>query len=209
MDANIDITFPFVPCQILSLDVEDITGTHIVNIEGQMHHHVIDHEGKEVGSKSNGLAKEGDNDPKLLESAIKSMEDKEGCRMEGTVKIHKVPGNFHISHHAYWNTMEQLYHRGKRIDFTHKINNISFGDKDTAKKMQRRFSENMESDLAGVEVKHTEKMQYGELSAYYHLDVSELEFRDTTAKYEKTDNKAIVNEDETPVYQGYKFRVMK
>lgn len=55
--------------------------------------------------------------------------------MEGTVKIHKVPGNFHISHHAYWNTMEQLYQRGKRIDFTHKIHNISFGDKDTAAKM--------------------------------------------------------------------------
>ena len=91
------------------------------------------------------------------------MENKEGCRMEGTVKIHKVPGNFHISHHAYWNTMEQLYHSGKRIDFTHKINNISFGDKDTAAKlrgkMQRRFSENMESDLKGVKVSHTERLR--------------------------------------------------
>jgi len=66
MDANIDITFPFIPCQILSLDVEDITGTHVVNIEGQMNHHVLDHEGKEKNEKHDGLAKEGDNDPKLL-----------------------------------------------------------------------------------------------------------------------------------------------
>ena len=42
MDANIDITFPYIPCQILSLDVEDITGTHVVNIEGKVHHHVLD-----------------------------------------------------------------------------------------------------------------------------------------------------------------------
>ena len=59
----------------------------------------------------------------------------------------------------------------------------------------------MESDLAGVKVDHTDKMQYGELSAYYHLDVSELEFRDTTTKYQKDNkNKAIIDENGTPVY---------
>lgn len=67
----------------------------------------------------------------------------------------------------------------------------------------------MESDLKGVKVSHTERMNYGELSAYYHLDVSELEFRDTTAKHAETDSKAIYNEQGVPVYQGYKFRVMK
>jgi len=151
-----------------------------------MHHHVLDSDGNEVGEKSDGLAKQGDRDPKLLESAIVSLNKKEGCRMEGTVKIHKVPGNFHISHHAYWNTMEQLHRKGKRIDFTHKINNISFGNKETANKMQSRFSEDMSSDLDGIKVSHTEKMMHGELSAYYHLDVSELEFRDTTAKYDES-----------------------
>jgi endoplasmic reticulum-Golgi intermediate compartment protein 3 len=124
----------------------------------------------------------------------------EGCRMEGTVKIHKVPGNFHISHHAYWNTMERLYSSGKRIDFTHKINNISFGDKAAAKIMQSRFSENMRGDLDNTSNVHTDKMMFGELSAYYHLDVSEIEFKDTTVTQKTSDNDAIKIEHDTPVY---------
>jgi hypothetical protein len=68
----------------------------------------------------------------------------------------------------------------------------------------------MSSDLDGIKVSHTEKMMHGELSAYYHLDVSELEFRDTTAKYDESNqNKAIKNEEGIPVYEGYKFRAMK
>ena len=29
------------------------------------------------------------------------MEDKEGCNIEGVLIINKVPGNFHISSHAF------------------------------------------------------------------------------------------------------------
>jgi hypothetical protein len=32
---------------------------------------------------------------------MKALDEKEGCRVEGTVVINKVPGNFHISSHAY------------------------------------------------------------------------------------------------------------
>lgn len=34
LEINIDITFPRFPCEILSLDVQDVMGTHHMNIEG-------------------------------------------------------------------------------------------------------------------------------------------------------------------------------
>ncbi len=43
---NIDITFPKAPCSILSLDIVDVTGVHVVNIEGRLHKNVLDKDGK-------------------------------------------------------------------------------------------------------------------------------------------------------------------
>ena len=40
-----------------------------------------------------------------LKRVKKGLNNKEGCEIEGTVKIHKVPGNFHVSHHAFFDVM--------------------------------------------------------------------------------------------------------
>jgi hypothetical protein len=37
----------------------------------------------------------------ILEQTIKAMEEKEGCNVVGTLIINKVPGNFHLSTHAF------------------------------------------------------------------------------------------------------------
>ena len=57
MDLNINITFPYVPCDVLSLDIEDITGVHVVNIEGRMHKHVLDKNGNKVGDFHDAVSK--------------------------------------------------------------------------------------------------------------------------------------------------------
>lgn len=39
---NLDIEFPYIPCYILSLDVQDVVGTHIVDFDGDLVKNRID-----------------------------------------------------------------------------------------------------------------------------------------------------------------------
>jgi hypothetical protein len=42
---NINVTFPYAPCPILSLDIVDITGVHMINLDGRIHKHTINPDG--------------------------------------------------------------------------------------------------------------------------------------------------------------------
>lgn len=37
------------PCHILSLDIVDVTGVHVVDVQGKLFKHKIDKEGKYIG----------------------------------------------------------------------------------------------------------------------------------------------------------------
>ena len=43
---NLDISLPKCPCSILSLDIVDITGVHVVDIEGKLKKSRLDENGK-------------------------------------------------------------------------------------------------------------------------------------------------------------------
>ena len=65
----------------------------------------------------------------ILNTARAQMKDKEGCQLEGEVEMHKVPGNFHISSHDATEAVIALFRENWKLDFTHKINHLSFGKK--------------------------------------------------------------------------------
>jgi len=48
LHINLDITLEKVPCDILSLDIVDVTGVHVVDIEGKLYKHRLDETGKEI-----------------------------------------------------------------------------------------------------------------------------------------------------------------
>ena len=122
LHINLDITLPKCPCDILSLDIVDVTGVHVVDIEGKLHKHRLDKNGNEievmkhidetghteVDAKQNLLdpdyhaSDEGvHSNQEIADSTVKALKAEEGCKMSGFVFINKVPGNFHISGHHY------------------------------------------------------------------------------------------------------------
>lgn len=48
LHINLDITLEKAPCHILSLDIVDVTGVHVVDIEGKLHKYRLDETGKEI-----------------------------------------------------------------------------------------------------------------------------------------------------------------
>ena len=64
----------------------------------------------------------------IYAETIKAMDEEEGCLLEGTVIINKVPGNFHLSTHAFGYVIQKIYMNGRKLDFTHTIHHLSFGN---------------------------------------------------------------------------------
>jgi len=118
LNINLDIEFPFMPCTLLSLDVQDIMGTHMVDIQGSLFKKRI--KDNELVAKSNALTQY--NRMAIMEESQKALEDKEGCYIQGYFQINRVPGNFHISSHAFQDIVMNLEQKGFELDYTYKIN---------------------------------------------------------------------------------------
>lgn len=61
---------------------------------------------------------------------VEAFKEHQGCQLIGEILINKVPGNFHISAHAYGSILGRLFTETgvNNLDLTHKINHLSFGD---------------------------------------------------------------------------------
>ena len=80
------------------------------------------------------------------------MQIEEGCLVEGTVIINKVPGNFHLSTHAFGEVIQKLYMTGHRLDFSHTINHLSFGNDTQMKQIQNKYDEKFNFDLDNLHI---------------------------------------------------------
>jgi hypothetical protein len=52
VNVNIDILFPYMPCDILSLDVQDIMGTHKTDVMGELYKIRLDKNQKVISTES-------------------------------------------------------------------------------------------------------------------------------------------------------------
>ena len=52
VNVNIDILFPKVPCDVLSLDVQDILGTHKADVMGDLNKYRVDAKGVVLSKES-------------------------------------------------------------------------------------------------------------------------------------------------------------
>lgn len=147
LNINIDIVFERFPCEIISLDVQDVMGTHHVNVAGNLVKRRID-ERQQVISEVNAFNR---NDRQAVFEIVRmQIEAKEGCRLIGDIEINRVPGNFHISTHAFNDILMTLMHEGYIPDFSFKIGHISFGKKQDFELIKSKFRDHqMISPLDG------------------------------------------------------------
>ena len=206
---NIDLTLPKAPCAILALDVVDVTGVHEVGIEGRLHKHSLDSDGKMIGVTDALKQKEEVRNPDVIfATAKKQLEDKEGCQLEGSVRLHKVPGNFHLSSHDCPETVMKLLQSGFKIDFTHTINHLSFGAHEDQYMINRRYGGEITNELGGKNV--TQAIPFGQLLVNYYLDITEEEYTDTTYTVPVLDSVTQEQVNTTnPIFIGFPYRAMQ
>jgi hypothetical protein len=70
----------------------------------------------------------------------KAIEEREGCRVEGSFDIKKVPGNFHLSLHGFEDLVFFLTPGElSRLAFSHTQHQLEFGIIEDNREIQERF----------------------------------------------------------------------
>lgn len=118
LQINMNITMPNVPCAILSVDAQDIMGTHVVDVGGELHKTRLDAEGNIKLDHTGAPAAPETEDP--------TEQQGEGCNVHGNMIVKKVPGNFHVSAHAHANLLP-IFFPNSPMNVSHLIHDLSFG----------------------------------------------------------------------------------
>ncbi|XP_042501692.1 endoplasmic reticulum-Golgi intermediate compartment protein 3-like [Macadamia integrifolia] len=156
LPIHINVSFPSLPCDVLSVDAVDMSGKHEVDIDtniwklrlnpdghiigteyisdlvegGHTHKHDHDKEHHEDSSpklQSHGFDQEAEQKVKNVKQALA---DGEGCRVFGVLDVQRVAGNFHISVHGLNIFVAQLIFEGaSHVNVSHVVHDLSFGPK--------------------------------------------------------------------------------
>ena len=171
MTINVDIDLLRLPCSILSLDIQDVMGSHTVNIHGSLMKYRLSKTGQVLGEEKYEIKEkkpkeknkaatdqesedDDDEDDSHLpdyEMVKSEINNKEGCRIRGYFFVNKVPGNFHISSHAFSPIISKLFADGYTgFDVSHKITHLSFGEDKDLKVIKQNFADGELNPLDGI-----------------------------------------------------------
>ncbi|KAL2327143.1 hypothetical protein Fmac_020570 [Flemingia macrophylla] len=157
LPIHINMTFPSLPCDVLSVDAIDMSGKHEVDldtniwklrlnshgniigteyisdlVEKEHTHHKHDdnkdhHEHSEQKIHLQNLDESTEN---IIKNVKEAIQNGEGCRVYGVLDVQRVAGNFHISVHGLNIYVAQMIFDGaKNVNVSHVIHDLSFGPK--------------------------------------------------------------------------------
>lgn len=157
LPIHINMTFPSLPCDVLSVDAIDMSGKHEVDLDTNIWKLGLNRDGHIIGTEylSDLVEKEHinhkhgdekdhhkDTDQKIhahgfdeaAEEMVKkvkhAMANGEGCRIYGVLDVQRVAGNFHISIHGLNIFVAQMiFEGGSHVNVSHTIHDLSFGPK--------------------------------------------------------------------------------
>ncbi|GJY28940.1 endoplasmic reticulum-Golgi intermediate compartment protein 3 [Tanacetum coccineum] len=156
LPIHINMSFPSLPCQVVSVDAIDMSGKHEVDLDTNIWKLRLSKEGVIIGTEYlSDLVEKGhtahnhgnetdhhDDDKKVhlnkfddeAENMIKKVKqalaDGEGCRVYGVLDVQRVAGNFHISVHGLNIFVAQMIFEGAtHVNVSHVIHDLSFGPK--------------------------------------------------------------------------------
>ncbi|KAK4594158.1 hypothetical protein RGQ29_018014 [Quercus rubra] len=155
LPIHINMTFPSLPCDVLSVDAIDMSGKHEVDLDTNIWKLRLNNDGHIIGTEylSDLVEKEHaehkhdgnkdeheDSDQKFqffdqaAENMIKKVKQAlahgEGCRVYGVLDVQRVAGNFHISVHGLNIYVAQMIFEGSiHVNISHIIHDLSFGPK--------------------------------------------------------------------------------
>jgi len=147
---DVDMSFPGLPCHVLSLDALDASGKHEADVRGALHKERVAANGTSLGVFESHVeddmlgfirfvraaAQRGgrllpDDSPRIkkVEAISAALRAREGCRVFGHLAAQRVAGNFHVSVHGQdWETLQMVYDKVAHINVSHVIKRLSFGE---------------------------------------------------------------------------------
>ncbi|KAH7661109.1 COPII vesicle protein [Dioscorea alata] len=158
LPIHINMTFPSLPCEVLSVDAIDMSGKHEVDLDTNIWKLRLNKEGQIIGTeyltdlveKEHATHKHGVEDKdhheetpekkpehglnsdaeEMIKNVKSAMERGEGCRVYGVLDVQRVAGNFHISVHGLnIFVAQQIFGGAAHVNVSHMIHDLSFGPK--------------------------------------------------------------------------------
>ncbi|XP_057430408.1 uncharacterized protein LOC130723395 [Lotus japonicus] len=158
LPIHINMTFPSLPCDVLSVDAIDMSGKHEVDLDTNIwklrlnsyghiigteyisdlvenenaagHKHDDDKEHHEHSEEKAHLQTYDESTENTIKKVKEALSNGEGCRVYGVLDVQRVAGNFHISVHGLNIYVAQMIFGGaQNVNVSHMIHDLSFGPK--------------------------------------------------------------------------------
>lgn len=137
---HIKVKFYDAPCPLISLDLENLLGAHVMNV-------------RDNGikffrySKNNEIIKDNEFSPYQISALEEALKNEESCFIDAHLNLHKSVGDVHFSFHKFREVFDELRNKYankgifKKLNVSHKIFKISLTDEKTIKKIKENFGD--------------------------------------------------------------------